>query len=325
MMKKRFRSSLLLLSMCLTLPFSLSACTATADEELTGQAQGYGGELTVKVYAQGADITRVEIVSHSETPGVGTKAIEQLPSIIASRDSWEVDDISGATATSRAIKAAVSTAMGGAASGTLPSDTPAATQAKAPESLSGVGVVTAARPGPGQDAEGNPVYSFHVIFAHGLFDQQGQIQHLAVDQLEITSPNADEAMSRFSGFPGDNISANDFLAEAETWRTKRGYGDAYRLTSGTWAQQMDAYQRMARGKTVDELESWFAEYFSAETGRPLSENSEGADLARYEAFTDAQKQQAAEIVSSATMSLRSEYGDILLAVRRAWENAKQKE
>lgn len=90
--------------------------------------------------------------------------------------------------------------------------------------------------------------------------------------------------------------------------------------------QMDAYQNMMVGMTVDEVETWFGRYFSAENGRPLTENSSSdADRARWEAFSDDDRARAADIVSGATMSLRDAHGDILTAIRRAWEDAQKSE
>lgn len=83
---------------------------------------------------------------------------------------------------------------------------------------------------------------------------------------------------------------------------------------------------MMVGMTVDEVETWFGRYFSAENGRPLTENSSSdADRARWEAFSDDDRARAADIVSGATMSLRDAHGDILTAIRRAWEDAQKGE
>ena len=72
---------------------------------------GMGGGLTVKVTMEGGKITKVEIVKHNETPGISDPAREQLPDAIVKAGSTEVDNVSGATITSKAIKEAVSDAL----------------------------------------------------------------------------------------------------------------------------------------------------------------------------------------------------------------------
>ena len=80
---------------------------AGADSGLTATAKGFGGDVTVTLIMEGSDIVEVKIVGASETAGIGTNAIEQLPAKIAEADSADVDVISGATITSTAILDAV--------------------------------------------------------------------------------------------------------------------------------------------------------------------------------------------------------------------------
>ena len=53
----------------------------------------------------------MEVISHQETDGIGTKAIEDLPAAIVSANSTEVDNVASATITSEAIKEAVEDAI----------------------------------------------------------------------------------------------------------------------------------------------------------------------------------------------------------------------
>ena len=111
-------SLVLVLSLVL---FSFAGCSkgeepAVAGGEaktLTGTAKGFGGDVTVTVTVNGDDITDVKAVGDSETDGVGSKAIEQLPQAIADADSTDVDGVTGATVTSNAIKEAVDNALAG--------------------------------------------------------------------------------------------------------------------------------------------------------------------------------------------------------------------
>lgn len=97
--------------------FSFAACSkdepvSAETKTVTGTAEGFGGDVTVTVTVTGDDITDVKAVGDSETPGVGSLAIDQLPAIIVEADSTEVDGVSGATFTSNAIKEAVNSALG---------------------------------------------------------------------------------------------------------------------------------------------------------------------------------------------------------------------
>ena len=324
---------------------AMTACTSASSEERTGTAEGYGGTLTVRVTTENGKITSVDVTDHSETAGVGTRAIEALPQAIVTANSWQVDTVSGATVTSNAIMAAVADAMGQPIS-TDTTDEPSipeAPQTFLPEGAkAGIGMAATGRVGPGKDDQENPVYSFNVVFAHGVFDAEGRVLSMDVDQLEVATPNYDGAsMPQFSGFPGQGGYAlwddaaggvtgttpdteDNFLAEVSSWVTKRDRGEAYKLGTGTWADQMNAYQEMFVGKTVDEIEDWFGKYFSGNNGRPLKEDATAeGDLQQYEGLADTEKEELADITSSATMSLRDSHGDILLAVRRAWENAQE--
>ncbi len=73
--------------------------------------RGMGGKMTVHVTFGKDTIDAIEIVKHTETPNIGTKAIEKvIPEIIAAQ-STDVDAQTGATITSDAIKDAVNKAI----------------------------------------------------------------------------------------------------------------------------------------------------------------------------------------------------------------------
>ena len=170
------RKALSLMMAALLMPL-MTGCTARAEQH-TGEAEGYGGPLKVRVTLNGTDITKVEVIEHSETPGVGTRAIEALPAAIVEADSIDVDSVSGATITSNAIKQAVSEAMGltGVMQQVIPMDHTTASPAQPVNRLMGVGMASTGRVGPGKDADGNQVYSFNVVFAAGDFDEDGVIR-----------------------------------------------------------------------------------------------------------------------------------------------------
>lgn len=80
-------------------------------ETFTATGKGYGGEITVTLEVTGDKITDVTIVGDSETAGVGSNAIEQMPALIKEANTYDVDVVSGATITSTAIKKITKEAM----------------------------------------------------------------------------------------------------------------------------------------------------------------------------------------------------------------------
>ena len=309
---------------------------------LTGTADGFIGPITVAVTMDGDTITAVEVISNSETIEIAGGALEQIPAAIVAANSPDVDVVSGATYTSNGIINAVKNALaGGGSSEPEPEATPEPTQEAqvAAEAYQGFGLSNTVRMGPGSDDTGTPVYSINQVFANVVFDGEGKILAIYVDQLEYATPNYDGAeMPHFSGWPGQGGYNNDsnhdavvdgttpdteeqFTEEVAGWATKRDRGETYVMGTGTWSEQMDAFQQLFVGKTVDEVEEWFAKYCSDANGRPLKESSSGeGDAEKYAALTDEEKAMLADVTSSATMSLNDSHGDILSAIRASFEN-----
>ena len=98
-----------------TLCFSAVGCLADetlAPNEFIGEnAHGAGGAIRVKVTMDGDKIADIKTVEQHETRGLGTTAIMQLTQDMLAANSTEVDDVSGATLTSVAFKAAVRQAV----------------------------------------------------------------------------------------------------------------------------------------------------------------------------------------------------------------------
>lgn len=81
----------------------------------TGTANGMKGEISVDVTVSADAITDVTVKSHQETYGIGygleTSPVEVLPKQIVETQSLGVDNITGATITTAAIKNAVASAV----------------------------------------------------------------------------------------------------------------------------------------------------------------------------------------------------------------------
>ncbi|MFA9422617.1 MAG: FMN-binding protein, partial [Sedimentibacter sp.] len=104
--------SLILVVLLVTSLFGCASKTAApAPETLTGTGDGFGGPVTVTVTKEADKITKVEVVGKDETAGIGSNAIDKLPAAIVEANSTEVDVVSGATYTSKAIIYAVNNAL----------------------------------------------------------------------------------------------------------------------------------------------------------------------------------------------------------------------
>ena len=80
------------------------------DGEYFGSANGYGGNLTVKVIIKNGKISGIEVVSQNETPEYFNRAYAVINKILSS-GSVNVDSVTGATVSSNAIKMAVADAL----------------------------------------------------------------------------------------------------------------------------------------------------------------------------------------------------------------------
>lgn len=70
-------------------------------------AQGRNADVTVRVTVSADKIEKIEIVKHSETPGIGDLAVNELSAAMLSAQTAAVDAVGGATMSSEAIKKAV--------------------------------------------------------------------------------------------------------------------------------------------------------------------------------------------------------------------------
>ena len=82
------------------------------DGSYTAEGKGIGGKVPVTVTVKDGKVATVTVGDNSETQGIGSKAIEQLPdAIVAANGTEGVDAVSGATVTSKAIFTAVDEAL----------------------------------------------------------------------------------------------------------------------------------------------------------------------------------------------------------------------
>ena len=79
-------------------------------DAFTGTAVGFMGEIKVGIIFNGSKIAAV-YVDHNETPALGGMAVEELTDAIVSNNSINVDVVTNATVTSKAMLAAAKNAL----------------------------------------------------------------------------------------------------------------------------------------------------------------------------------------------------------------------
>lgn len=82
-----------------------------AEGKLVGMGMGIGGPLVVGVTMEGDKIAEIQYLYIHETVGISDGALVEVPKKIIETQSTEVDTVSGATVTSRAIMEAVKDAL----------------------------------------------------------------------------------------------------------------------------------------------------------------------------------------------------------------------
>ena len=104
--------SLLLVLMLAIVPFTAVNAATFTPGEYEATAQGFGGDVTVKVTVDENAVTAVEITGEDETPALGGAAIEEFTtSLVGVSDAEAVEAVSGATVTSTTVKEALAKAL----------------------------------------------------------------------------------------------------------------------------------------------------------------------------------------------------------------------
>lgn len=120
---KKILSVILALSLMLA---SVSAFALTAGEYV-GEAQGFGGTVTVKITVDDAAVTAAEITAANETAAIGGAAAESLAAaMIGATSADDIEVVTGATITSTAVKEALGKALAAANGEETANDAPVA-------------------------------------------------------------------------------------------------------------------------------------------------------------------------------------------------------
>ncbi len=344
-MKKRIIATLLASAMILA-----TACSSNEPVEQTvlkGTAKGYGGELKVEVTLEGETIVGIGVTEHKETDGIGTPAIDEIPMAIIQANSTDVDVVAGATVTSTAIINAVNNALD-------PEKYPAeeivegevlkeVTPQTATTLYQGTGMSsTAERLNQSTDDQEGSFFYQNKVYANAIFDENGTIINLTIDQVETGTPNIKNPyMPHFYGWPGQTynhdgdhdgvvdeqieITEEVFLNQFSEWKTKRERGETYMMTSGSWSSQMNAFETLFTGMTVEEVEAWYVAYTSDVNGRPLNmvEGAPEEDVTKFEALTEEEQAMLTDLTASASMSVNDAHGNVVEAIVDAFEQKEE--
>ncbi len=82
-----------------------------ADGTYSGSGRGYQGSIEVSVQVVGGRVDAIEVTSHSDTVGSGTRAMDTMIQNIISNQSLGIDAVTGATGSSQGIIQAVRNAL----------------------------------------------------------------------------------------------------------------------------------------------------------------------------------------------------------------------
>ncbi len=104
--------------MVLVLLLALAGCGIKAgnftDGSFSGSEKGYGGDVTVVLTVSGGKIKNVDISGDKETPSVGQAAFDKLAASILDSQSADIEAVSGASFTSKAVIGAAEKAVAAA-------------------------------------------------------------------------------------------------------------------------------------------------------------------------------------------------------------------
>lgn len=163
------------------------------------------------------------------------------------------------------------------------------------------------------------VFSTSTVNANAIFDKDNKVISVQFDSLEIVPEAEKEGGTIFPGWPSATLTNDVVTKDVANWKTKRERGDA--AYGMDWSVQINAYQDFFKGKTVAEIEQWFAKNTSDANGKPLTDKvTTDPDKAKFAILTDPEKKALADVTSGASISLKDPHGDFIGALKKAFEN-----
>ena len=263
---------------------------ASEAETLTGEADGFGGKVTVELSVKEGTITDAVITGDGETPTVGGAALDTLKEQVIAANGPEIDGVSGATVTSTAVKNAVSAALGLEVAETKAAAVSAPAEIVPVEGGIQIGQVITAAHGNKCFSQITTVVKDDVVIAAYI----DEYQFGAADSVTGV-PNGDDKDNFGAGFAdGQMLFSKRVNADYYSKNMAEKAGSTVRLNDN-----YDEIQKFAVGKTLDELLAYKgdASAVDAVSGATLADT--GNYLAAIgEAGKIAQKTQAVEFKGS---------------------------
>ncbi|MBR2260069.1 MAG: FAD-dependent oxidoreductase [Blautia sp.] len=105
-MKKLIMTGLLIIACA-----SFVHAESMSDGKFQGTANGMDGEISIELTVEDGKISDISVLSDNETAGVGAKALGIIADAVVENQSLAVDNVSGATISSMAMKSAIGKAI----------------------------------------------------------------------------------------------------------------------------------------------------------------------------------------------------------------------
>ena len=263
-------------------------------ETLTGSAEGFGGSVTATIVRTDGVITACTLEGKDETPEIGGAAFAELEQQIVAANGIEIDGVSGATVTTKAVKAAVANALGlkveeETKAETKPAETAAPAEIVEIDGGLQIGQIYTAAHGTSCFTEAVAVVKDDVIVAAYL------------DEFQFIGSDAG-----VKGVPNSTEGFGDAYVEGMLLCSKRENAEYYSKLMAEKAGSTvaidvnyDAIQKFAVGKTIEELDAAAAgeNVVDAVSGATLADTA-GYLKAIADAARAAQKTQAVEFDGS---------------------------
>lgn len=111
-MKVKIMKIAVILFVVLGIPYAyISEKLDPSIKEYTGVGEGYKSEVNVTLKINRKDEIVDLKIKHGDTPEIAEKAVAGMKKRIIEKQTWDVDEEAGATATSEGIKEAVKNAL----------------------------------------------------------------------------------------------------------------------------------------------------------------------------------------------------------------------
>jgi len=101
----------IVISGCAILGKSISDGEHGLSDVFEGTGRGFRGDISVRIYMDGGDITEIVVIDSDEDRFVGGEAIEELIDMVVMYNTTDIDAVSGATESSRGFLQAVENAI----------------------------------------------------------------------------------------------------------------------------------------------------------------------------------------------------------------------